>query len=149
MMKNIDTKVTLDAIQVHQHASTWEEAIQIAADPLVSKKSIKPLYIDAMIDSVKKLGPYIVLMPGFALAHAAPSSQVIRSDISVAVFDDPIVFHSNNDPVYVVMCLACTDHVSHVKRLQSIAQLFLDDEELVSKIRTCGIKQELQLLLSK
>ena len=32
--------------------------------------------MEKMIQSVKELGPYIVIMPGFALAHAAPCEDV-------------------------------------------------------------------------
>ena len=53
------------------------------------------------------------------------------TDISVAVFDSPIFFNSDNDPVYVVMCLACKDKASHLERLQHIAYKFLDDAHLV------------------
>jgi PTS system ascorbate-specific IIA component len=146
-MGETNTKVTLDAIQIHQYAATWEEAIKITAQPLVNKGSIRTAYVSAMINSVNEMGPYIVLMPGFALAHSAPSSNVIQSDLSIAVFDNPIRFYSDNDPVYVVMCLACTDHTSHIKRLQLIAQHFLDDDQLVNKIRLCGKRQDLQHLL--
>ena len=59
-------------VQIHVHADDWEDAIRKAGNVLVTAGSIDTSYIEHMIQSVKTLGPYIVIMPGFALAHAAP-----------------------------------------------------------------------------
>lgn len=149
MHTKVSASVSLENIRVGLAVRDWKDAIEQAAQPLVKGGSIRAGYIDSMIESVQKLGPYIVLMPGFALAHAAPSPDVLRTDISIAVFNGPICFHSDNDPVYVVMCLACKDKASHVQRLQNVAQKFLDDPDLVNRMRSCGTANELFSLLNR
>lgn len=149
MQSQSPASIGIKNIRIGLRASDWEDAIKQASEPLIGCRSIRRGYIDSMIDSVKELGPYIVLMPGFALAHAAPSPDVLRTDISVAVFDTPISFHSENDPVYVVMCLACMDRASHIERLQHIAHKFLDDAYLVGSIRRCRTSDELFSLLNE
>lgn len=65
-------------VKVHVPAADWEEAIRAAGQVLVNAGSITDQYILNMIQAVKELGPYIVLMPGLALAHAAPCDAVKR-----------------------------------------------------------------------
>lgn len=119
--------IALESIQLGVHADSWEESIRIAAEPLVDRGSIAQTYVERMVESVNRLGPYIVIMPGLALAHAAPGDGVMASDLSIARFDSDIEFHCDHDPVHIVMCLACTDSESHVARLQRIAEKLLDD----------------------
>ena len=98
-----------------------------------------------MINSVETLGPYIVIMPQFALAHAAPCEYVKKSDVSIATFKNDIEFHCDNDPVRIVMCLACTDKTSHIEMLQSIATTLMD-EGIVAKMIACTSEEELYSL---
>ena len=149
MQSQSPVSIGIDNIRIGLKANNWKDAIRQASEPLVGSGAILGGYIDSMINIVKELGPYIVLMPGFALAHAAPSPEVLRTDISVAVFDSPIFFNSDNDPVYVVMCLACKDKASHLERLQHIAYKFLDDAHLVRRIRECKTRDELSALLNE
>lgn len=121
--------ISKNNIQIHQSASTWKEAIEVAGSTLVKSGDITSTYVQMMIDSVINLGPYIVLMPGFALAHSAPCKEVIHNCLSVAVFDNDILFGSEKDPVRVVMVLASTDGESHVAKLQNIAMKLMDDGE--------------------
>jgi len=69
-------KIALKDIRVGVTAGDWRQAIRQAGQLLVDDGRITAAYVDAMIRSVETLGPYMVLMPGFALAHAAPSAAV-------------------------------------------------------------------------
>lgn len=139
--------VARDAVQVGVRADSWRSAISLAAAPLVARGSIDASYVDRMIQSVEELGPYIVLMPGFALAHAAPGPDVHESDLSVAVLGDDVSFGCDNDPVRVVMCLACVDRESHTARLQAVAEKLLDDT-FVSRMLACPDERALYELVN-
>ncbi len=142
--------ISLENIQVHQKAADWKQAIRIAGQPLISGKSVKPEQIESMIRSVIDMGPYIVLMPYFALAHAAPSKNVLKDDMSIAVFDNDIYFGSDNDPVRVVMCLACTDGKKHVEKLSKIAKKLMDsDADLLNRLMKAESREEIFELLNK
>ena len=110
-------------VQIHVHADDWEDAIRKAGNVLVTAGSIDTSYIEHMIQSVKTLGPYIVIMPGFALA-------VKKSDIALITLDHPIDFGSENGPVSVILCLACTDSSSHLDRLSQIAELLMQEHKI-------------------
>ncbi|HIZ18504.1 MAG TPA: PTS sugar transporter subunit IIA [Candidatus Olsenella stercoravium] len=139
--------IARDCVRTGVRAGSWQDAIRRAAAPLVERGSIEGGYVERMISSVVELGPYIVLMPGFALAHAAPGDDVHASDLSVALFDDEVFFGSANDPVRVVMCLACVDRESHIARLQAVAEKLLDDT-FVARMIACSSDQELYELVN-
>lgn len=138
----MDKIIDIKNIKVNQIAENWKEAIQIAGSSLVECGSIEKKYIDQMIESVETLGPYIVIMPYFALAHAAPGESVISSDISIATFKNDIYFHTENDPVRIVLCLACIDKTSHMRKMQKLAKILMD-ETIISKICNCKDEKEL------
>lgn len=143
----MDENIALKNIKLGCTAKDWEDAIRVAASPLVEYGSIEPSYVDRMIASVHEMGPYIVIMPGFALAHAAPGEDVHVSDLSVATFAEPVSFHCDNDPVRIVMCLACTDREAHIARLQRIAEKMLDDS-FVDQMLACKTAGDLYQLIN-
>lgn len=120
----------------------WQEAITEAGELLIKSGDIEHQYIDNMIESVNELGPYIVLTKGFALAHAAPCEAVKKTGISLINLKEPVDFGSNNDPVKVVMCLACVDKESHIEHLQKLA-VKLMEEDMIEKLSNCETADEL------
>ena len=113
--------VARNHIMAKADVSDWKDAICKAGSLLVKSGEIEEEYIGNMIASVEQLGPYMVIAKGFALAHAAPCAAVKQNAVSLINLKRGVDFGSKNDPVEVVMCLACTDHESHIERLQKIA----------------------------
>lgn len=136
-------------IQVGLHASDYKEAILMASAPLIEEKKITKRYAEMMIESLETLGPYIVLMPGFALAHSAPCEEVKENCLSIAIFYEGIDFKSDKGLVRVVMVLASTDGESHVEKLSKIASKLMNDDDFITKLVDCGNKEEVYNLLNK
>lgn len=136
-------------IQVGLHASNYKEAILLASSPLIEEKKITKRYAEMMIESLETLGPYIVLMPGFALAHSAPCEEVKENCLSIAIFDEGIDFKSDKGLVRVVMVLASTDGESHVEKLSKIASKLMNDDYFITKLVDCTEKEEVYNLLNK
>ena len=134
--------VTIQRIGSRKKAENWQEAIRRAGELLLENGDIEEKYIDNMIDSVRELGPYIVLTKGFALAHAAPSEVVKRTGISLINLEKPVDFGSSNDPVSVVMCMACVDKQSHIEHLQKLAMKLME-EGMIDKLGRCETDDEL------
>ncbi len=66
-------------IIVKEQVNDWTEAITIASRPFYGKgKTIEQGYVQAMIDSVNELGPYIVIAPEIAIAHADRTMTYIK-----------------------------------------------------------------------
>lgn len=136
-------------IQVGLHASDYKEAILLASEPLIKEGKITKRYAEMMIESLETLGPYIVLMPGFALAHSAPCEEVKENCLSIAIFDEGIDFKSDKGLVRVVMVLASTDGESHVEKLSKIASKLMNDDDFITKLVDCDNKEEVYNLLNK
>ena len=140
-------KIAVQDIEVQVEASNWQEAITKAGQLLADDHKIDIGYIDSMIQAVNQLGPYIVLMPEFALAHAAPSSHVKETSISLITLKKPVYFGSKNDPVSIVMCIACVDKTSHMELLQEVAKKLMTDG-ILNKMKQCRTSEELYALFN-
>ena len=138
----MDELIRLENIDIDVDATDWQDAIRKAGALLENAGSIKNEYIENMINSVKTLGPYIVLMPGFALGHSEPCPEVLKSDLSLITLKNPINFGSMNDPVKVVMCLACVDKESHMAGIQKVAMKLMQDNAIENML-VCKTKEEL------
>lgn len=136
-------------IQVGLHASDYKEAILLASEPLIKEGKITKRYAEMMIESLESLGPYIVLMPGFALAHSVPCEEVKENCLSIAIFNEGIDFKSEKGLVRVVMVLASTDGESHVEKLSKIASKLMNDDDFITKLIGCENDEEVYNLLNK
>ena len=116
-----------EKMRVGLHAKDWQEAITLAGSVLEEAGSITHEYTQSMIQAVKDLGPYMVIMPGFAIAHAAPSPAVHKEDLALITLAEPVSFGSPNDPVNLILCVACIDRESHVRALQNVAEVLCGD----------------------
>ena len=139
--------VSLNRIKAQVEASNWQDAIRRAGELLVKNDDIENAYIQNMIDSIKELGPYIVLTKGFALAHSAPSEVVKKTSISLINLKNSVDFGSNNDPVKVIMCLACVDKISHIDLLQKIASRLMQ-EGIIDRLSSCQTEDEIYSIIN-
>lgn len=127
-------------------ATSRDEAIRAAGDLLVVSGRVTPAYIEQMVAAVEEFGPYIVIAPGIALAHARPSEAVLQTGLSLAVLAEPVEFGSHNDPVRLVFGLAAVDHDGHVGVLAQLAER-LTDEEYVNSLLNASTVSQLRALV--
>lgn len=120
-------------IQILESVSNWEEAIKIASRPLLEKQKIEERYIQSMINNIKELGPYIVLMPRVAMPHSRPQHGVAENCMSLLKLDKGVSFSSEKEDVNLVFILGAKDSNSHVDLLVQLSDL-LEKEENVSNL---------------
>ena len=117
----------MSAIRLKVHAADWRDAVRVCGEALVTGGITTPAYTAQMIATVEQLGPYLVIAPGIALAHARPSAAVLRPGLSWVTLAQPVRFgHKDNDPVTLVVGLAAPDDYSHVQALATFAGLLED-----------------------
>lgn len=139
--------IKLNHIKTNVIVNDWKQSIIEVGTLLENDHLITHKYIENMIDTVNEMGPYMVLMPGFALVHSAPCKEVIESSVSLITLVNPVNYQSQNDPVSVVMCLACVDKVSHLEKLQGIAEKLMIDG-MIDQISKCQTDLELYNLIN-
>ncbi|MBQ1483586.1 MAG: PTS sugar transporter subunit IIA [Erysipelotrichaceae bacterium] len=140
--------VRTDNIASQVEVFDWKDAIRKAGQILIDTGDIKEAYIEDMIESVNTLGPYMVIAKGFALAHAAPCEAVLHNAVSLINLKNGVDFGSRNDPVNVVMCLACTDRQSHMEKIQKIAMRLME-EGTIERLAECKTDKELYEVFNK
>lgn len=103
--------------------SDWEDAVRTSVALLEELGVATPEYADACVQSLHVNGPYIVLMPGLALAHARPEQGATGLGVSLIRVDEPVAFgHPANDPVDLVFAFATPDPGGHITMLQILAK---------------------------
>ncbi|OAT51537.1 PTS sugar transporter subunit IIA [Providencia heimbachae] len=130
-----------NSIKLQVSANNWQDAIKIGTDMLIASGAILPDYHEAIINSVKELGPYICIAPNLALPHARPENGVLKTAFALVTLKEPILFEGENEPVDVLITLAGSSSDEHMEGLMEVTQI-LDDEESetgidLDKIRRC------------
>ncbi|MFT0846404.1 PTS sugar transporter subunit IIA [Actinomycetaceae bacterium L2_0104] len=139
--------VTEDRVILHRTVDDWRQAIAAVAAPLIADGSITPAYVQSMIRAVEEFGPYIVLVPHIALAHARPEGAVNRQAMSVMTLAEPVDFgHTENDPVSIVFCLAATDNRSHMNALKSFVAIAGDSARTARLVAATTVAEFHQIL---
>lgn len=143
----LESMLTREAISIGLSATDWREAVRGAGELLVRSGGVQPRYVDAMIDMVEEIGPYIVIAPGVALPHARPEDGAIKTCMSLVTLDPPVDFgNEHNDPVHTVIAFATSDSHAHTVALAQLAKR-LGDSALVDGLSdACSPQDVLELL---
>ena len=131
-----------DNVDIVDKIDSWELATKKAAEPLLKKQIITIEYIQAMINNVYKNGPYMIIMPHIALAHARPEEGVMDNGISFLKLNEAVMFPEENE-VDIIVVLAAKENDGHLELMAELADLLVDDDKTLA-IRKCINKYELK-----
>lgn len=140
MIKEI---LTEEMIQTEVEATTWREAVKVVGKILVEHNKVEETFIQSMIETVEQLGPYMILLPGVAFFHGAPSSGVHEVCLSLVTFKEDVVFTDfDQQHIQCAFGFGAIDSDSHMQMLMKVAAL-LQDEEFIELVRNHGSKAEI------
>jgi DNA-binding GntR family transcriptional regulator/mannitol/fructose-specific phosphotransferase system IIA component (Ntr-type) len=132
----------LERILVDYHAATWTDAILRAGQLLATTGVAEERYGQAMVNTARQLGPYFVVSPGIAVAHALPSDGVITPALALVTLRPPVPFgHTENDPVRLLIAIAAVDANQHVEALKDVAEV-LSDPDRRQRLMLAADRQE-------
>jgi len=131
-------------MQIIDSAKDYEEAISIAAQPLLNDDYITKDYIQQMYDTIENFGTYIVLADKFALPHARPSESVKKTGLSLLVLKDAVDLKGN--PINLFVVLAAKDSTSHQEILSSLAEFLMEKQNIEDVIAATSIDEIEQIL---
>lgn len=127
----MDQMITPETTAINAEADSWEDAVIISGELLYKAGFVEERYINAMVQSVRELGPYIVIAPGVALPHARPDQGVIKPCMSLVTLKNPVNFgNKNNDPVKIVLSFGTIDGQMHIEALKKFARIIGDQKKL-------------------
>lgn len=105
-------------------ATDWKDAILQAAAPLVANGMITAGYAQKIIEISEETGPYIVITPHVALAHAPIEAGALKDAIGLAVLKEPVKFgNQDNDPVKYIFTLSSTQNGGHLDQMAALVNL--------------------------
>ena len=136
-----------ESIQISAVALDREHAVELAGQLLVNGGRVTPEYREQMVEVLSTHGPYFVIAPGIALAHAAPSEQVLQTGLSLLTLAEPIVFgHESNDPVELVIGMCAIDHDGHLDMLRELSEI-LSNEQIVNTLLNASDSEQIRSIL--
>ncbi|WP_125588994.1 PTS sugar transporter subunit IIA [Companilactobacillus jidongensis] len=125
----IEKIIQEDLIKLNIEASDWKDAVRKSAQPLVDDDYITENYVSEIINSVNEYGPYFVIAPHVALAHAPSESGAEVLAMGISTLKPAIKFNNaDNDPVSYVFTLSAPDSDSHLKAMQELVGLLSGSE---------------------
>lgn len=143
MASNLDVAFPREAVRIDVTASDWRDAVRQAGGLLVDIGSVEQKYVEAIVQAVEDMGPYIVLAPGIAIAHARPEDGAVDVGFSLIRLAEPVEFGAGkNDPVDLVFAFASPDQEDHVSALSTLANI-LEEQENLKRMREASTVAEL------
>lgn len=139
--------VGVNDIEVGVVASDWEDAIRKSSRYLLEHGKVTQGYVDAMIDAVHRVGPYIVLTDSVALAHARPECGARELAVHFTVLEQGVEFGSDLfDPIRLIITLAAVDDVSHLDLMAELANVLMEPAHIEALIGSKSPSEFLRLL---
>jgi ascorbate PTS system EIIA or EIIAB component len=138
-----------EAVRTGVKCANWREAVTAAGDLLVATGAATERYVEAIVRAVDEMGPYIVLAPGIALAHARPEDGGTAVGFSLVKLAEPVEFGSKaNDPVDLVFAFATPDKEQHVTALSALAD-FIESGDNLARLRAADTDQALHRVIEE
>lgn len=142
--------LTPDNILLDVCCESREEAVRLAAAPLLRQGAITKEYVEAIIRVMHTIGPYFVYCPHVALAHAGPQDGVRRFGLTLMRLRNPVPFeHARHDPVSYVICLASDGSESRMQHILKLMSLMEKEETLREMDEIQNADVMLQYILEK
>lgn len=131
-----------ETVELGVEAENWEDAIRFCGKLFVNNGNTEERYADAMINTVKTMGEYIVIEQGIAMPHARPEDGVKKIGMGLIKLKNPIKFGNEEyDPVDILIFICAIDRVSHLQALSELMKL-IDDSEFLNLVRNTSSKED-------
>jgi PTS system ascorbate-specific IIA component len=139
--------LTPEVIRLNIAAADWEDAVRQSVQLLVDVGAAEPRYVDASVDLVREMGPYMVIAPGLALAHARPESGVLHNCLGLVTLADPVEFgNPDNDPVDLVFALGAIASDEHVQLMADLAKFLMHERSLPALRKATEVEEVVALI---
>ncbi len=137
-----------DRLELQVDPAQWDVLIRRSAALLERDRVIDARYVDAVFDSIRRNGSYMVIVPRVLLAHARPEEGALGTGLSLVTprTDAPL----DGDPampIRMFFTLATTDSETHLDLIAHLATVLVDEQllaELATSADTARVAQILE-----
>ena len=102
--------------------------------------------LEAMIENIKKEGPYVVITPRVAIPHARPEDGVNVLSMSLLVVKESVDF-APEKPVNMIIVLAAIDNETHLKALAQLMEM-LSSPKTIDRLLQLENKDEMMKMIN-
>jgi len=136
-----------EAVEIGAVVADWRSAVRLSGLVLERAGAATPAYADEMVRMIEEHGPYVVIAPGLALAHARPGPAVLADGLAIVTLAEPVNFgHPHNDPVSVVLGLAIKSSDAHLAAVAELANVF-NDSNAIQALAAASTVAEVQAIM--
>ncbi|MCX8650523.1 BglG family transcription antiterminator [Gilliamella sp. B2776] len=125
---------------------SWQDALELAAKPLLSNQSIERCYLERMVNKIQFEQPYIMLVDGLIIAHAGIDDGVNKVAMSLLKFPQKIDICGYIQADLIVV-LATNNPQKHLKALAQLNEL-LELHDGAANIRKANDSHEIRKLFA-
>ncbi|MEG0285269.1 MAG: BglG family transcription antiterminator [Vagococcus sp.] len=111
-----------DFIQLNVETNSWEEALYVAATPMLKKGVITRKYIDEIIRLTRQEGPYMVITTNVALPHARPEEGAKKLGLGITVLNKEVDILNQSTMKYI-FTLSAVDNHQHLTAISELVTL--------------------------
>lgn len=129
-------------------AEDWKDAIRQSCKPLEADGTVTDGYAEEIIACVEKHGPYIAIMPGFALPHAMEKSACVNGTAISFMKTQRDVSFDDSDPdkkATVFFTLASTDSERHLRNMRQLFKMLTNEKLCEDLQQTRSVADLLEL----
>ncbi|MCL2574025.1 MAG: PTS sugar transporter subunit IIA [Defluviitaleaceae bacterium] len=124
------------------------ESIISAGNYLKQAGYVTDGYVQSMVNSFEQNGPYFALAPHFAMPHARPSDEVLKTGISLITLKNPVDFGNKNDPIKVIIALAAKSGEEHLIFMKKVASVLMQ-ENIIERLYSCKSADEILAIVNQ
>lgn len=150
MMRFDEYLLEKQTITLQYEASDWRDAVREATRLLENAGTVTKDYYEGILKNHADNGPYYVVVPSFAMPHAAPECGAVENGFSLVTLKTPVSFgHQEHDPVAIVLCIAAKDRQSLNEEIIVQIMNMLDYEPSIEKLQTAKTLDDLRALFAE
>ena len=131
---------TRNRIQYQETVESWEEAINLAAKPLVEEAVTSEVYVQSVIELCNEKGPYMNIGPEVVLAHARPMPDTKSAAVSLLITKDAIDFVEAGHKARIWLFLATPDAESHIELIQKLASILMNADKMQTILQARSVE---------
>lgn len=136
-------------IQLDIKSATWQEAIQQSTKPLVENGYVASCYANVIIEMTREYGPYYIVAPGIAIAHANPQNNCFKPGISFTRLEEGVYFGADESIlVKYVFTLSAVDKRAHLNGLFQLHNM-LRKPAFIKMLESIDTSEEMYTFLLK
>lgn len=138
----------LGSIVLQDASPSFEAAVSQSVSLLVGSGQAQAGYVDEVLESLGALGPYFVIAPGLALAHAKPSAAALEPGMALLKLTEPVRSGSANDPVSLVFSMCSPNASDHLEMLGDFGEL-MSTEKVMNSLLNASAQSVIEEILFK